>query len=113
MDHYRRPRNRGLIDGADFSFELHNPLCGDRIAISGMLNGSTVTQLGHEGAGCVISQAAASLLSDYFLTKTIDEIMHLDAQAICAILGMKLGPTRLKCALLPLEAMRAALKDRA
>ena len=65
LDHYKSPRNHGLLEDADASAEGQNPLCGDEIAISVRLGGRRVVEeVGFEGRGCAISQAATSMLTD-------------------------------------------------
>ncbi len=74
MDHYRNPRNRGVFDHPDFSSDLHNPSCGDSIAVCGRVCSLSVVELAFTGSGCVISQAAASLLLESSRGKTVREL---------------------------------------
>jgi len=62
------------------------------------------------GKGCAISKAAASLLTDAAAGKTIIELRKWDKASMIKMLGIELGPNRLKCALLPLEALHKAIK---
>jgi nitrogen fixation protein NifU and related proteins len=110
MDHYRNPRNRGTLPNPDFSSDQHNPSCGDQVCMAGMVTNGIITQLAFEGKGCVISQAAASLLTMHSVGKTRDMVMAMDGAAMQQLIGMELGPTRLKCALLPLQALQEGLK---
>ena len=65
LDHYKNPRNHGLLDPADALAEGQNPLCGDEITVSVRLGeGDVIEEVGFDGRGCAISQAAASMLSD-------------------------------------------------
>lgn len=109
MDHYRHPRNRGTLDKPDFSSGQFNPSCGDKISLEGHISNDHVTNLVFEGHGCVISQATTSMLTEVVLNKTVAELSTLDKDFVLAMIGMELGPTRLKCALLPLEALHAGL----
>lgn len=111
MDHYRNPRNRGTIACPDFTSDLHNPSCGDSIALQGCISQGRVVQIAFQGSGCVISQAAASLLTQTCKGKEIDEIKVLDKNAILGLLGIELGPTRLKCALLALDALHQGVNS--
>ncbi len=110
LDHYRNPRNRKVVEQPDFTSTQHNPSCGDSITWQGRVSGGRVIAVGFDGAGCVISQATASLLSEAVLTKSLEEIVGLDAAFITALIGISLGPTRLKCALLSLEALKDGVK---
>lgn len=112
MDHYRHPRNRGRIANSDFSSASHNPSCGDSVQFEGLIHDGVVTELAFEGKGCVISQAMASMLTQKVLGKAVNEILALDKEYVMSILGMELGPTRLKCALLPLEALQQGLSKK-
>ncbi|MBI2775083.1 iron-sulfur cluster assembly scaffold protein [Candidatus Dependentiae bacterium] len=109
LEHYRQPRNRGQLEPADFSSDMHNPSCGDSVSFQGLIIKNQLVKLMFMGHGCVISQAAASMLSEFAQDKKIEEIMNLNTSAMCTMIGMELGPTRLKCALLPLEALQKGL----
>lgn len=110
MDHYKNPRHYGTLPDADVVSDEHNPSCGDSIQMAAKLNQMTVVALAFTGKGCVISQAAASMLAELCLGKTVQEIEQLDAQTMQELVGIPLGPTRLKCALLALQALKQGLK---
>lgn len=110
LDHYRNPRNRGTLEQPTFTVQENNPLCGDQITMCGTVTDSKLTQVAFIGYGCVISQATASLLTEHVLQKSIGAIVALTAQDITNLIGMDLGPTRLKCALLPLQALLRGLE---
>ncbi len=107
LDHYQHPHNRGTLPDADISFEDANPLCGDRVRIDMKVVDNVVVDIKFTGKGCAISQAAASMLTDEIKGKSLDEIRHMDKQVILDMLGIPLGPTRIKCALLPLKVVKA------
>lgn len=109
LDHASHPRNMGRINGASKSVTVHNSLCGDRIDMDVLLEGERVGDVKFEGIGCAISKASASLLTEYAKGKTKEELKKLDKQAIMDLLGIQLGPNRLKCALLSLEALKKLL----
>lgn len=111
MDHYRNPRNRGLIKDADFSSGRYNPACGDAVSMAGIIQGGRVKDCSFEGKGCVISQATASMLTQKAAGMALSDIQLLNADAILKLIGMRLGPTRLKCALLPLEALKEGVSS--
>lgn len=110
QDHYHYPRNRGTLESPDFESTILNLSCGDSMSIQGIIVDGKVAKVAFQGKGCVISQAAASLLSEKILHKTIAEIKNLTKDDILAILGIPLGPTRLRCALLSLEAFQMGLQ---
>lgn len=108
LDHYRNPRNYGRIKRPSKKIEVSNPLCGDIIRIELILdkNDKTVRDVKFTGNGCAISQAASSLLTEFIKGKSEDQLRKLDKQFMMKLLGIKLGPNRIKCALLPLEAVQ-------
>lgn len=111
MDHYRNPRNHGLLRVYDFQSEQRNSSCGDEIIMTGQIKNNSITAIGFEGKGCVISQAAASLLTEFIKDKSLESILSLDKDAILAMLAIPLGPVRLMCALLPLTALQKGIKE--
>ena len=111
MDHYRNPRNNGVIDQCDFRAEQRNSSCGDEVSFTGAINNNTLCDVLFTGKGCVISQATASLLSEYAKNKSIDAILALDKDNLTAMIGMQLGPVRLLCGLLSLTALQNGIND--
>lgn len=105
-DHFRHPHNKGPLADADFLSDVHNPSCGDSVFFYGKINDGVIQKLSFEGSGCVISQATASILTEQLVGKTVEEIQKLDKHFILRLIGIQLGPTRLKCALLPLQAVQ-------
>ncbi len=116
MDHYKNPRNKKKIENPDFSTGRKNPSCGDSILIEGILEKDIpsgqikIIDMGFDGSGCVVSQAAASILLQNCVGKTVDEVLKLDKDDILKLLGIPLGPNRIKCALLSLEALKSSLE---
>jgi len=115
LDHYRCPRNRGRLVTPDFSSKQVNLSCGDKIEFGGTIVDDLIKELAFEGKGCVISQATASMLTEWAKNRTLSVVLILDKDFIKDMIGMQLGPIRLKCALLPLVALQegiAAYKKR-
>lgn len=111
MDHYRNPRNNGVIEQADFCAEQRNSSCGDEVLFTGIIKDNVLTQACFTGKGCVISQAAASLLTQQAKNQSLDTILALDKDDVIAMIGMPLGPVRLLCGLLPLTALQNGIRD--
>jgi nitrogen fixation NifU-like protein len=110
LDHYKNPRNHGLLDEADASAEGMNPLCGDEITVSVRLGANDVIEdVGFEGRGCAISQAATSMLTDLVKGKTIEQVGSMPKEELLDELGIPLTPVRLKCAILGLGVLKLAL----
>src|SRR5436309_1360535 len=108
LDHFRNPRNKGLLSPADIDYAEDNPVCGDHLHLTLQLDeNNIVTGAGWDGDGCAISQAAASMLYESLIGKSLEEVRAIDKQEILDMLGIELGPVRLKCALLSLKVLKA------
>ncbi len=110
IEHYKNPSYRGHLDPHDFSFEDSNPLCGDHIQIDLRVDkNNNVTDARFDGHGCAISQASADLLLESIIGRSIDDVKNMGKQDILDLLGIDLGPVRLKCALLSLKVLKAGV----
>lgn len=110
IDRYRNPQYRGALDPHDITFEDDNPLCGDHIRIDLRVNGDgRVTEALFDGQGCAISQASADLLLESIQGKTLEEVKRINKDDVLDLLGLELGPVRLKCALLSLKVLKAGV----
>jgi nitrogen fixation NifU-like protein len=111
LDHYKNPHGHGLIESADAQAEGQNPLCGDEVTMSLRFgaDGETIEQVGFEGRGCAISQAATSMLTDLVVGRKASEVAALPKEELLDEIGIPLGPARLKCALLGLGVLKVAL----
>jgi nitrogen fixation protein NifU and related proteins len=105
LDHYKHPRHHGSLEHPTFSVEEYNPSCGDRVIVQGIIDNDILQQARFTGTGCVISQAATSILLDTVVGQPIDVISNLTHNDILKLIGIALGPTRIRCALLGLEAL--------
>jgi nitrogen fixation protein NifU and related proteins len=110
LDHYKNPRNHGLLDPADAHAEGQNPLCGDELAVTVRFGeGDVIEEVGFDGRGCAISQAATSMLSDLVKGRTVEQVAAMPTQELLDELGIPLTPVRLKCAILGLGVLKLAL----
>jgi len=110
IDHYKNPQYRGKLEPNDISFEDDNPLCGDHIRIDLRIDkDGRVNEARFDGHGCAISQASADLLTESIIGKPLEEIKRLNKQDVLDLLGIDLGPVRLKCALLSLKVLKAGV----
>jgi nitrogen fixation NifU-like protein len=113
LEHYRNPHNFGILEQPTTAKEGANPLCGDRITLMlGINDEGTVEEVAFTGRGCAISQASASMLTDEIKGKSLDEISHMGQTEVLKNLGIEISPARMKCAMLSLETLRDAVKDR-
>jgi nitrogen fixation NifU-like protein len=125
LDHNRHPRNFGRLDPHDAEARGHNPLCGDRLAITLNQDGNAITDLRFEGNGCAISMASASLMTEAVKGRSRDEVRALfervhalltdqnadsaDLGKLAALSGVRGFPARVKCASLCWHTLNAAL----
>jgi len=128
LDHYRRPRNKGVIDQPTHTMALNNPLCGDEIDLQLQMEDDVIKDVRFIGRGCSISQAAASMMTQIIKGKRLTDalavadrmsaMMRGDESAaqdktlgdLRALAGVAKFPIRIKCALLPWNALRDAVK---
>jgi len=110
IDRYKNPQMRGSLDPHDYTYEDDNPLCGDRIRIDLRVNGEgKINEAAFSGEGCAISQAAADLLTERVVGMSLDEVKSYTKDELIEMLGIDLGPVRLKCALLSLKVLKAGV----
>ena len=131
LDHYRRPRNTDPLPNAQLKAEGSNPFCGDLVNLQILVDSSgTIEAVGHQGKGCSISQASASMLTVLLRGKSVEEAQaasdtfrrlmrgeevdesELEAMGdIEALQGVRKFPIRIKCALLPWTTMEEAIEQ--
>ena len=116
MDHFRYPRNKKKLEKPDFTKEEKNVSCGDQVCVQGKIETDAsgvqrIADLGFSGSGCVISLAAASMLTEKCIGKTVDEVLAVTKDDMVKMLGLQLGPVRLRCALLCLQALQNGLQE--
>ncbi len=109
LDHYQNPRNWGTLDHPDITAVDSNPLCGDEIRIDLKIEDGKVAAVRFSGKGCSISRAAASMLSEAVEGKTLEEVKQISREDVLDMLGIELGPVRLKCALLALKTLKVGV----
>ncbi|HEX5086903.1 MAG TPA: SUF system NifU family Fe-S cluster assembly protein [Nocardioides sp.] len=127
LDHYKNPHHKGLRE--PFEAEVHhvNPTCGDEVTLRVHVADGVVADVSYEAIGCSISQAAASVMSDLVIGKTVDEAMDIHGEFLAlmqgkgavtpdeevledgiAFAGVARFPSRVKCALLSWMAWKDA-----
>ena len=128
LDHNRRPRNFHVLADANHTAEGYNPLCGDRLTLYLKVQDGVVSDVSFEGAGCAISKASASLMTDAVKGKTVAEAESLferfhrmvttppeqpveDLGKLSALAGVREFPVRVKCASLAWHTLKAAMAD--
>ena len=128
LDHSKNPRNFGELDGATHDAKGHNPLCGDRLNLYLLVEDGIIRDVAFEGAGCAISTASASMMSDALKGKTAAEVdalfeafhgvvtgeAEVDEDALgklSVFAGVRDYPVRVKCATLAWHTLKAALQE--
>ena len=109
LDHYKYPRYKGHLENPDIKFRDVNPTCGDDITFELKIEDDKVTDVAFNGHGCAISMASASMLAEELMGKSLDEVKAMNKDFVLELLGIPIGPVRLKCALLPLKVVKAGV----
>lgn len=112
IEHYKNPYHKGRLEKSDYSFEDENPLCGDHIHIEIEVDKDyKVVDAKFDGQGCAISISSADLLLESIIGKQLEDLKKLKKQDVLDLLGIDLSPVRLKCALLSLKVLKAAVYE--
>lgn len=111
LDHYKNPRNFGRLVSPTAHTEEINISCGDRIIVDVLVESGHVTDIRFIGEGCAIHQASASMLTEKVKGMDVSQVLALAREDVEALLGTSLTPSRIKCALLPLEAIQKAVQS--
>lgn len=133
LDHNRRPRNHGPLEGADREVHGHNPLCGDQVTIWLRMDGATIADVRFEGSGCAISRASASMMTSAVKGRSTAQALALFddfhglitglttggggeltarlPRELAAFAGVARFPMRIKCASMAWHALRSALVE--
>jgi SUF system FeS assembly protein, NifU family len=109
LDHWKNPRNKGRLVNPDLVGVEVNPLCGDAVRLELKVDEGRVTEVRFDGQGCAISQAAASILTELIRGRTVTELKRIKDEELLSALGGVIE-TRRRCALLPLQALRKAIR---
>lgn len=127
MDHYKNPRNKGIIEDGDYNIDMNNPTCGDRIHLSLNVQDNVIKEAKFDGEGCSISMSSASMMTDVIKGMTIEEALEVsevfskmmlgedyeiteDMGGIEALNGVNQFPARIKCATLTWKALERGVK---
>ncbi len=130
LDHYKSPRNKRELPGAELQHTANNPLCGDEITVFAHVEGDTVAAVTFQGAGCSISQSSASMMTEAVSGVSVDDASRLagefrgmmagevepDEQEfgdLVALKGVVKYPIRIKCAVLAWDVLQDALESAA
>ncbi|MCM3167228.1 MULTISPECIES: Fe-S cluster assembly sulfur transfer protein SufU [Peribacillus] len=128
MDHYKKPRNKGMLEDGSMTIDMNNPTCGDRIRLTMKIEDGKVSDVKFDGDGCSISMSSASMMTQAIKGKDVDAALamsetfslmiqgkeyddEMDLGDIEALQGVSKFPARIKCATLAWKAMEKGLKE--
>ena len=111
MDHYKNPRNRGIMEDATVSMDATNPVCGDCTNIQLKIKDDVIEDIKFESMGCAVSVASASIMTDYVKGKNIEEAKKLTKAELLDMLEAQLTPAKLDCATMSVDALGRAIKS--
>ncbi len=128
MDHYKTPRNKGVIDDGTMTVDMNNPTCGDAIRLTLDVQGEIVEDAKFDGEGCSISLASASMMTEAIKGKSIGHALEMSEEFskmmlgedydiseedgdIEALSGVNQFPARIKCATLTWKALEKGVKE--
>lgn len=111
LDHYHNPRNFGSLPENSNTLSLDNPSCGDSLTLSLTLEKNSIAEIAFAGSGCALSIASASMLTEYVKGKNVQEMTKFSKNDMIALLGIEVGPARIKCALLAWETIQKILHN--
>ncbi len=109
LEHYKRPHNRGLMEGYNVKQKGENISCGDDLILYLKWKDEILEDISFEGFGCAISQSGASMLTDKVKGMSKSEIRNLTEKDMYELYGTIISPQRERCALLALATLRGAL----
>ncbi len=110
LDHYRSPRNFGVLQKATHSAGHANVSCGDQVQFQATIKHGKIVDLAFSGEGCAVSIAATSMVSEYALGKTLATVKKMNRKNIEKLLGISISGAREKCAMLGLQTLQAIKK---
>lgn len=110
MDHFRNPRNVGVIEDADGVGEVGNPVCGDIMKIYLKIENDIIVDVKFETFGCGSAIASSSMATEMIKGQPVSEALKLTNKAVTEALG-GLPAHKLHCSVLAEEAIKKALKD--
>jgi len=126
LDHYKSPRNKRELPGAELTCTQNNPLCGDEITVFAHVEDGKVLEVTFQGAGCSISQSSASMMTEAVAGRTVVDVRDLASRFrgmmagevepdeesfgdLVALKGVVKYPIRIKCAVLAWDVLQEAL----
>ena len=129
LEHYKEPKNQGIVTAANVQVDGRNPFCGDEIKLTMLVQDGVIKDVKFTGSGCAISQSSASVMTEHIKGKTVSEVKQLfnefghmvrgedhthehidELDELSAFQGVSAYPTRVKCAMLAWNAMKEGIE---
>lgn len=128
MDHYKTPRNKGVVEDGSMTVEMNNPTCGDEIQLTLNVEAGIIKDVKFQGEGCSISMSSASMMTEAIMNQPVDKALEMAAEFsnmmlgeeanitedmgdIEALQGVSQFPARIKCATLTWKALEKGFKE--
>ena len=113
MDNYKNPQNVGVIEDYTYFSNFKNPTCGDKFEIYIKLDNKNkkIENVKFKGDGCAISTASMSLFSQKLIGMNLEDAKKLTNLDVFKILGVKISPGRINCAMISINAFNSAIKN--
>jgi nitrogen fixation NifU-like protein len=112
LEHYKNPHHCGSLNKPTVSAEDTNPFCGDKYKVELIIKDGVIEDAKFDGEGCAISKSALSMLMDEIIGKKVEDVEKIEKEKIYEMLGVDVGASRIKCALLGLVILKKALKSK-
>lgn len=109
LEHFESPWHRGNFPEATHCQSTRNPACGDEVMLRVQIVDGSIELAWFTAAGCMVSQAAASMLCEHIEGRSLNELRDFDAESMLALIGVPLTPHRQQCGLLPFKALKTLI----
>lgn len=110
LEHYKSPKNFGSLIKPTYSGSFSNPLCGDSIIVDIILKNNSIKNIKFRGDGCAISVASSSMLFEYLKGRSVKDLRKIDKSFLEKLINVKISEGRIKCLMLPINALNKILK---
>jgi len=111
MDMFKNPHNRGAMDDPSISISKKNPMCGDELTLQLDIKDGVIKNAKFDGIACSVTVISSSILTDYLMGKSIEEVKKLTKEDLLKLINLNLTTSRVACATLVLFALQEAIKN--
>jgi nitrogen fixation protein NifU and related proteins len=111
MDMFKNPHNRGAMDDPSVSISKKNPMCGDELTLQLDIKDGVIKNAKFDGIACSVTIISSSILTDYLIGKTVEEVKKLSKDDLLKLINLNLTTSRVGCATLIFFALQDAIKN--